>query len=165
MPNKEDWYVVYTCPNSERKIYNELRKRYITAYLPTREVVRQWSDRKKKVETPLFPNYVFVKVPKKNMWSVLMINGVVRFISFNGAPTVVKDAEMNAVKLLSDSFEIINENSCERGEKVRIKQGPLAGLAGRVVSNQGMMRLYIELESIQKTISVNVGVYQLEKLH
>lgn len=134
---QDNWYVVYTYPNSEKKIYNELNKRAITAFLPTKKVVRQWSDRKKKLEIPLFPNYIFVKLPPKQMWVVLMIDGVVRFISFDGAPVVVRDTEIDVVKkLISASSEVNNENFCIQGEKVQVKEGPLSGLVGRVVTQR-----------------------------
>ncbi len=163
---KKEWYVVYTYPNSEKKIYNELEKRRVTAFLPTRKVTRQWSDRKKKLEIPLFPNYVFVKVPPREMWMVLMVNGIVRFISFEGTPATVKDAEIEMVqKLLTECYEINDEDITLVGEKVKVKGGPLAGLTGSVIECKGRARLHVALETIGRAVSVNIDADLLERLN
>ncbi len=159
------WYVVYTCPNSEKKIYKELSRRKINAFLPIKTEVRQWWDRKKKLEVPLFPNYVFVNVSLKEIWTVLMVNGVVRLISFDGVPAVVKDAEIDMIKQLSSvTNKINNENGCIKGEKVQVKEGPLSGLMGKVKDMKGTTRLFVELETIHQVISVDIETAFLEKV-
>ncbi|MDN5217521.1 UpxY family transcription antiterminator [Fulvivirgaceae bacterium BMA12] len=165
MTRHNNWYVVYTYPNSEKKIYNELNKREITAYLPTKGVVRQWSDRKKKLEVPLFPNYVFVNIPPKDMWMVLMVNGVVKFVSFNGTPAVVRDSEIDLVKRLSSKANVVsNKNFYIRGEKVQVKEGVFSGLVGKVMNKKGMTRLYVELETAHLMFSIDIEAALLKKL-
>ena len=163
LARKDNWYVVYTYPNSEKKIYNELNKRNITAFLPTKKVVRQWSDRKKHIEIPLFPNYVFVKIPPKEMWMVLMIDSVVRFVTFDGRPAVVKDSEIDMViKLISGTNVVTNDNYCIKGQKVQVKEGPFTGIVGRVLSRKGTTRLYVEIETVNIKISVDIEAALLE---
>ncbi len=162
------WYAVYTCPNIEKKICNELAKRKIQAFLPTRMVMRQWSDRKKIIEVPLFPNYLFVNIHYKEMWLVLMLAGVVRFVSFGGIPVVVKDAEIDLIKRLISGAEVTDvkrgEGSFNGGERVQIKKGPLTGLVGTVANTAGITRLHVELETIQQVISINIDAALLEKV-
>ena len=81
--NQSDWIVIYTYPKFEQKIEKELIKIDIETFLPMHEVVRQWSDRKKKLTLPLFPNYLFVRTDSRNRWKVLAIKGVVKFLSNN----------------------------------------------------------------------------------
>jgi transcription antitermination factor NusG len=165
MTHQDYWYVVYTYPNCEKKIYNELIKRNIDAFLPTRQQTRQWSDRKKKIEVPLFPNYIFVKISSRCMWNVLMINGVARFVSFNEGPAAVKDAEIDVIKrITANCNEINNEDFCLKGEKVQVQHGPLQGLIGKVVDKKGLTKLYIELETVSQTISVEIDAAQLGKV-
>lgn len=154
---QKNWYVVYTCPNKEKKICHELGRRNITAFLPTMQVVRQWSDRKKSIEVPLFPNYLFVNIPPGERWVVLMVSGVVNFVVYNGIPAVVKDTEIDLVKkIILERTEISTGHCCITGEKVRVKHGPLAGLVGRVIGQKGMLRLYVELETIHQSISIDI---------
>ncbi len=160
-----NWYVVYTYPNTEKKVCNELNKREITAYLPTIEVTRQWSDRKKKLEVPLFPNYLFVKITSIKMWMVLAVKGVVKFVSFDNAPKVVQDSEISWVRKLIQGTGILGrEASPCKGDKVQVTQGPLSGLVGRVSSDKGLTRLFVELEALQQFVSVEINADLLQKI-
>ena len=165
MIKQDKWYVVYTYPNSEKKIYNELNKREITAFLPLRTEVRQWHDRKKIMEAPLFPNYVFVKVAPRDLWTALSVTGVVRYITFDGAPAVVRDSEVDLVKrMLASHATVHNEALHVNGEKVQVTQGPLAGLTGKVVHKKGLTKLYIELETVRQTLSVEIDAALLSRV-
>jgi transcription antitermination factor NusG len=93
----QPWRVVYTYPQQEKKIFNKLLALGMNAYLPLRKIVKQWSDRKKQLEVPLFPNYLFVKVPDIYRFRVLAIPGVTRFISFDGRLAAVSDKEMKMI--------------------------------------------------------------------
>lgn len=161
------WYAIYTCPNTEKKIYNELNRRAIRAILPTTKVMRQWSDRKKLIEVPLFPNYLFVNILYTEMWLVSMLRGVVRFVSSEGTPVVVKDSEINLIEKLASeesAADVVKSDSFNSGEKVQVKKGPFAGLVGTVASLAGITKLYVELETIHKVISINIDAGLLEKI-
>ena len=167
MSKQENWYVVYTYPNTEKRVTNELGKRNITAFLPTTQVLRQWSDRIKNIEVPLFPSYVFVRVQKKDMWAILLVAGVVKFISFDNSPTVIKDAEIETVKKVIAVNPRVDSESIGTpviGETVRVKRGPMVGLVGKVVDRQGKMKLYLEIESINKAIAVDINHVLLDKV-
>lgn len=161
-----NWYVVYTCPNSEKKVYGELVRRDIKAFLPTRSILRQWSDRTKKMEVPLFPNYLFVNVPCSSMWTVLMVNGVVKFVSFNGVPAIVQEKEIDMVKQITlGASEITTGNFRVEGERVRVKQGPLSGLVGKVLERKGITRFYVELETVNQNIAFDIDASLLAGIH
>lgn len=160
------WYVVYTNPNTEKRIYTELGRRAIKAFLPTKKVERQWKDRKKKLDVPLFPNYVFVNVAPDEMWTVLMVNGVVKFVSFNGSPAVVRDTEIELVKkVLAGASVVSGEEVALQGETVRVMQGPLSGLTGRVLNSKGVTRLCLELETVNQIISVDIDAALLARVN
>ena len=76
------WYPVYTNSRAEKKAYQELQRKGIEAYLPLKKEWRQWSDRKKIVEEPLFKSYIFVRISNKEHAEVLMTQGVSRFLYF-----------------------------------------------------------------------------------
>jgi len=163
------WLVLYTLPQKEKKVYLELIKREFEVFLPLHNVVRQWSDRKKTLSVPLFPNYIFVKTDQREMWSALKIQGALRYISFGGAPAVVGELEIELVKkLLYHNVAIKNEESFDfyqRGEKVKVKEGPFKGFEGEILERKSTTRLYLQLLTINRIVSIDVALNCLEKIN
>lgn len=93
-----NWYVVYTKPKWEKKVAEQLSAVGIECYCPLIMQVRQWSDRKKKVEVPLFNSYVFVQLPESKRNSVFHSPGAVRYLYWLGKPAIVRDEEINVIK-------------------------------------------------------------------
>src|SRR6478672_10641632 len=94
------WYIIYTFPNLEKRIHAELIRKSIKAYLPLQKVIRKWSDRKKELKIPMFPNYIFINATEKDRGKILNISGILKFISFGGKPAVMSDDEiLNIMKL------------------------------------------------------------------
>ena len=111
METKEKWYAVYTKPRWEKKVYKLATDKGIEAYCPLNKVHRQWSDRVKVVEEPLFKSYVFVHVPADALTRVRMVEGVLNFVYWNGKPAVVRDNEILDIKrFLSDFHDICVES-------------------------------------------------------
>ena len=78
--DKKYWYVVYTKPRWEKKVYSLLEEEGIEAYCPLNKVHKQWSDRMKWVEEPLFKSYVFVRLAEEEMSQVRMVSGVINYV-------------------------------------------------------------------------------------
>ncbi len=120
-----NWYVLYTKPKWEKKVTEKLQQIGITAYCPVISKVQQWSDRKKKVEMPLFSSYVFVQVEERDRNAVFAVSGVIRYLFWLGKPAIVKDQEIVAIQQwLSepDSFEV-EVRTWQAGDKVVLEQG------------------------------------------
>jgi len=159
------WYVVYTYPKMEKKIFSNLVKQSINAFLPFQRVVRQWSDRKKKLEIPLFPNYVFVQVPEKERFKVFNVPGITRFVSFDGKPAVVSDHEINPIKqIVNNDIQFEHEVSFSSGDRVKVVHGPLAGLEGVLLEKKGGSRFGLHFTSISQSISVDIQYNLLERV-
>lgn len=108
--SKQKWYVVYTKPRWEKKVYGLLVNKGLDAYCPLNRTKKKWSDRIKWVEEPLFKSYVFVKVREEEQMQVRMVNGVVNFVYWLGKPAVVKEAEISIIKkFLNDYVEVVAE--------------------------------------------------------
>ena len=152
------WYAVYTYPNAEKKVQGKVKDMGVESFLPLRTVVRQWSDRKKKIEVPLFPGYVFVKTSLAHRFGLLTIKELVRFISFENQPMPIPDREIETVrKVVSRNVEVAQEPfHGQVGEKVQIKEGQFAGAVGVLVNRKGKNRLIIQLEALQQAISIEV---------
>lgn len=102
MAEERVWRVFYTFPRAEKKYEQRLSDSGIETYLPKHTVVRQWSDRKKKVVEPLFRNYIFARVDERDRLRALRTDGIVRCVSFQGQPAVVRDEEIEQIRLALD---------------------------------------------------------------
>lgn len=123
-----NWYVLYTKPKWEKKVAEQLKKNGIECYCPLIVQVRQWSDRKKKVEVPLFNSYVFVQLSESDRNLVFQSVGVVRYLFWLGKPAIVRDEEIKIIKKGledSDSCEI-SVDPFQVGDKIKLDSGPFS---------------------------------------
>lgn len=120
-----NWYVVYTKPKWEKKVADQLNKIGIRCYCPLIIQMRQWSDRKKKVEVPLFNSYVFVQLEDLDRNLVFQIPGVIRYLFWLGKPAVVRDGEIKAIKnsLESPTIDEISVTPFKIGDKIKLDSG------------------------------------------
>jgi transcription elongation factor/antiterminator RfaH len=160
-----NWYVLYTMPNFERKVTCQLENQSIHAYLPVIKVEKAWSDRMKVVERPLFPNYVFVRTERSNLWQALAEKGVIRVLSNGKDPSAINDSVIDTIKkVTTNAYDVRNESTFAQGDLVTINNGPLKGISGRIVDLKGMMRLLITLRVLNQVISISVMSNQLTKI-
>ncbi|MBF4507189.1 UpxY family transcription antiterminator [Flavobacterium sp. JLP] len=119
------WYVVYTKPKWEKKVAEKLTQNGIECYCPLITQVKQWSDRKKKIEVPLFNSYVFVQLPDSERNSVFTVPGVVRYLFWLGKPAIVRDEEINVIKtsLKSSNISDISVRSIQVGDRIKLDSG------------------------------------------
>ncbi|HJS00175.1 MAG TPA: UpxY family transcription antiterminator [Flavobacterium sp.] len=121
-----NWYVVYTKPKWEKKVAEQLSKNEIECYCPLIVQERQWSDRKKKVEVPLFNSYIFVRLAEADRNLVFQSSGVVRYLFWLGKPAIVKDEEIDTIKKwlsIPDKYEI-SVSALQVGDKIVLESGP-----------------------------------------
>jgi len=159
------WYAFYTRPRHEKKVESQLREKHITCYLPMRKVLRQWSDRKKWVEEPLFRGYIFVHGDETLRYRAVQTRGVVRAVMFRGKLAVVRDEEIEMIQRILRDFE--DAEAVPRihvGDEVEVKAGPLIGLRGRLEFFQSNHRLVIDVPSIQQAIRVTVNIQDVTKV-
>ena len=152
------WYAIYVRSRSEKKAYKSLIDLGTEVYLPLIVTIKQWSDRKKKVEEPLFKSYVFVHTDLRNYYDILNCDNVVKFITFEGQPVPIPDNQILAVKSYINENDIteISEGDFHEGELVRVKSGELKGLVGRLTSIRGKTRLIVLIEVVNKYIPINI---------
>ncbi|MET3028200.1 UpxY family transcription antiterminator [Flavobacterium sp. UW10123] len=120
-----NWYVVYTKPKWEKKVADKLNQLGIECYCPLITQVKQWSDRKKKVETPLFNSYVFVQLTDSDRNFVFQVAGVVRYLFWLGKPAIVKDQEIEIIKksLKTANISDISVSAIQVGDKIKLESG------------------------------------------
>ena len=123
-----NWYVVYTKPKWERKVAEQLGKIGIECYCPLITVVRQWSDRKKKIEVPLFNSYVFVQLAELDRNLVFQSTGAVRYLFWLGKPAIVKEEEIDVIKKwlhTPDSYDV-SLTAIQVGDSIELESGPFS---------------------------------------
>ncbi|MNJ97636.1 Transcription antitermination protein RfaH [compost metagenome] len=160
------WYPVYTNSRAEKRAYQELQKKHIECYLPLRKELKQWSDRKKIVEEPLFKSYLFVKISSREYSEVLMTQGINRFLYFSGQVAVMPDKQMEDLKLLLASGEDLDliDYEIQPGEKVLVNAGPFKGMIAELVSIKNKKSLVLKLENLGYAIHVNTSTAYIEPL-
>jgi transcription antitermination factor NusG len=157
--NKETkyWYAVYTRPRWEKKVDGVLLRKNVESWCPLQKIERQWSDRKKVIEEPLFKSYVFVNITAAEKNDVLQTEGVLNFVYYMGRPAVIRNQEISVIKsflqekdvvILTRSWESLDEN-----EKVKITQGVFMDNTGTVVRS-GKKKVYVRLESLGQVMTV-----------
>ncbi len=161
---EKKWYVVYTLTRHEKSISRMLNHAKVEFFLPKHTVVRQWSDRKKKVTVPMFPNYLFVRITNQEFWKVMAVNGVVRFITLSQQPIPIADSIIdNIKKILGGNIEI-GGPKMEKGELVRIAQGPFVGAQGHFIRLGKKNLLVVEVELIRRTVMLEIDPAHIERL-
>jgi len=162
MPNKEKtekvWYALYVKSRTEKKVAAELEGNDIEFYLPLEKRLKQWSDRKKWVEEPLFRSYIFVHITQKEYYKVLQTRGVVKYIRFEGKAVPVPQQQIDAVKIyLTEMDPVLNENQeWEEGKEVEVMSGKLTGLKGKLIKINGKNRVKVEIEVVGSAIILNI---------
>ncbi len=171
MTNKKDikeWFAVYVKSRSEKKVSKQLDDIGIESFLPLITRIKQWSDRKKKVEEPLFRSYIFVHISLSDYYNVLNVANVVKFVSFEKKPVAVPENQIIAIKKYicdTDLHEIECEDlDLKEGELVRIKTGQMKDLIGRFIEIKGKHRVVINIEAVGQSLPINISRSNIEKI-
>lgn len=159
-----NWYAIYVRSRHEFVADSELRRKGIKTYLPSVKRLSQWRDRKKLIEFPLFPGYLFVQMGNSDYLAVLRAKGVVSLIcSRAGIPIPVPDEEIDSLKLLIESgTEIDLYPQFDEGTRVLIRRGALRGASGVVVSREGQFIFAVNIHILGRSVGVKIYADDLE---
>jgi transcription antitermination factor NusG len=156
---KEAWFALQVTPRHESKVATYLEYKGLTCFVPTKRVKRQWSDRTKIMDWPLFPTYVFCRFSLVKTWVVRSIPGVSRIVGLGHAPSPIPDWEIESLrKVIESGADILHTCYFRSGEKVRIIDGPLAGVTGVVTRMANLNWLVISVDLIGKSVMTHVPV-------
>jgi transcription antitermination factor NusG len=161
----EHWYALQTRVHRERVVEQRLQERGVPTFLPTITEVRSWSDRKKKIEFPLFASYLFVKLSptKVDRLRVLCVDGVFQFVGTRGEATPIPEEQIEAVRVLvNGELKWSSHPFLTIGQRVRIRSGALQGIEGILVSRSGESTLVISVDAIQRSMAVRIDGYDVE---
>ena len=151
---EKKWFVVYTKPQQELKVADQLSAMGITNYCPTITLVKQYSDRKKKVIKPLLSSYVMVELEENQREKVFACCGIVRYLFFLGKPAVVPAYEIDLMQdHLNGVYNDIKVTTLRVGDSHTITQGPFSGVSGKVVQSDNI-KVKLELASLGMSITL-----------
>jgi transcription antitermination factor NusG len=157
------WYAVYTSANHEKRVAEQLGVREVEHFLPLYASVRRWKDRRVELRLPLFPGYVFVRLPLRDRLRVLEVPGVARLVGFGGMPIALPEDEILSLRSgLARGIQAEPHPFLRVGRRVRVKSGPLAGLEGVLLKRKKRARLVVSVELIQRSVAVEVEEADLE---
>lgn len=161
------WYALRVRSRHEKMVAALLEQKGIEISLPLLQVTRQWSDRKKLIQVPLFRGYVFTRIPLQlKRYEVLQTPGAVAFSGIGGKIQAIPDEQMYWLdQVLHAGEEIKLERDFPAGQRVRVTQGPWRGIEGIVQDTRAKTRLVIWLDALMQGMSVNMDATLLEPLN
>jgi len=164
-PSGSRWFAVWTRSRQEKVAASVLQTFGVPHFLPLKSELRQWSDRKRVVDIPLFSGYLFVRINllKDNKIRILKTPGVVGFVGNHTGPLPIPDQQIDDIRaVLSQGVEFTVLPFLEEGERVRVVRGVLAGVEGRLIRANTASRLAISIEMIHKSLVVSVSRQDVE---
>jgi transcription antitermination factor NusG len=161
------WYACHTRARSEKRVAALLLERDVAAFLPTVALVRKWADRRRIVAFPLFPGYVFARFELTHLHSVLSVPGLATVVRLGGRPAPIRDAEIENLRRVAAALSLTGTRPepqpFQRGNVVRVADGPFRGVRGVVIELRGRRRLLVGLRAVGLAISIDVDVVMLER--
>ena len=168
MSLEKKWLVFYTKSRSEKKAMEQLERFGFEGYLPLQNVVKQWSDRKKKVQIPLFNSYIFVRDHESQIGKILQTIPTISWnIRHNGKPAVLRDQEMDTIRRFLETgltLETQPIDNLNTGDKVEVMDGPLRGSVGILTGDFNEQKFSIVIETIDQMLTANLPKHILKKL-
>lgn len=151
------WYVLQTRPRNEKKVSKQLEQKGIEYFLPVVEKIRYWSDRKKKIQIPLFSGYIFVHATDaERIEAISNTSGAIKYIYFEKRPAVVSEIEIQIIRIAASEPEkvSIEEKKLKKGDIVVVTHGLFKGMRGYINEFRGNYKLTVNLEEIDYAFSI-----------
>ena len=161
----EMWYAVHTRSRFEKKVASEIAAKNIEQYLPLYRELHAWKDRRKEVDLPLFPGYVFVRMldTMENRLAVLRTAGAVRVLGTGDSLDPIPDHEVEGIqRLLRSSLPFCVHPFLREGSRVRVRRGPLEGVEGFLTRVKTQNRLVLTVDMLARSVATEVGLSDVE---
>ena len=163
--NDQLWFALRVRSRSEKMAAADLEAKGFRACAATAPQSRQWADRVRTVEMPMFPGYIFCRFSRSARWQILRGAGVAGIVGVGGVDFPLTDEEMNSVFTLARSgVEVVQAPYLSVGTKVRVRMGPLAGVVGLLQRIKNELRLVLSVEFLQRAVAVEVDADLVEPI-
>lgn len=156
-PERFSWFALQVRTRHETGVASFLQGKGYEFFLPLIECRRRWSDRVKKVESPLFPGYVFCRFDPQDRLPILKTPGVIQIVGYNRTPTAIEECEISAIQaLVASGLPSQPWPFLTTGDRVRIEVGPLRGYEGLLVAFKGNHRLVLSISLLHRSVAVEI---------
>jgi transcription antitermination factor NusG len=151
------WYAGYTASRHEKRIAEHFAQRGVEHFLPLYETIHRWNNGRHRVQLPLFPGYIFVRIALRDRMRVIEVPGFVRLVGFNSLPCPLPEADINKMKealskgVLAEPYPYLTV-----GTRVEIRNGPMQGMTGILLRRQNRCRVVISVDLIMRSMAVEV---------
>ena len=163
--DEANWFAVYTSSRHEKRVAKVLLERDIESFLPLYEKEHLWAKRSSvRLQLPLFPNYVFVRMALRQRIAVLSVAGVLGVVGRGHIPSPLPDAEIESLRAGIARHKPEPHPYLISGERVRIAAGPMAGMEGILLRRKNDLRLVLTLNLIQRSVAVEIGAQDVEPI-
>jgi transcription antitermination factor NusG len=151
------WYALQVRSRKEGYVASQILGQGFECFLPTYKSIRQWSDRKKEIEQPLFPGYLFCRFDFQTRRPLITIPGVLQILGNGRVGIPVANEEIHALRLaVSSGMPKQPWPYLEVGQRVRVNYGTLAGLEGILVNVKGNHRVVLSVTLLQRSVAMEV---------
>ena len=156
------WLVIYTKPRQEKKLAERLQQAGYSVYCPTQRIKKQWSDRWKWVEQPLFTSHIFIQIEPERRDAVYFVPGFVRFLFWLKKPAQVRPQEIEILKKWLNDYtpESLEVQGWSSGQKVTVQSGPFQGQLATLTEQRGQ-HAYLYLEEVQLRVRLDLSRNEL----
>lgn len=159
------WYAIQTLPRHEKKVNAELGQKGIHSLLPLISEDHKWSDRNVAVDMPLFPGYVFVRIPQEQALRVAVLRtaGVRGFVGMRGLGDPIPDSQIDGIRAVLETgiiFDLCSFPSV--GQRVRVRGGSFEGIEGILTAINGDQSLVLSVDLIQRSLAIRVTGFRIE---
>lgn len=159
------WHALYTRHHHEKSIARMLTAKGFNVFLPLYAAPRRWKDRTTIVTLPLFSCYVFIQGGMRRHLNIVTTPGIHGFVCSAGLPAVIAPREINSIRQAVERCVKIEPHPfIHRGDRVRVRSGPLAGIEGILVRKKNFSRLVLTVELLGKSAAVEVDVSTVERI-
>jgi len=156
-PSEMLWYAGYTASRHEKRVAEHFVQRGVEHFLPLYETIHRWNNGRHRVQLPLFPGYIFVRIALRDRMRVIEVPGFARLVGFNSLPCPLPEADINKMKdalnngVLAEPYPYLTV-----GTRVEIRNGPMQGMTGILLRRQNKCRVVISVDLIMRSMAVEV---------
>jgi len=161
------WYLIYTRPRHERKVSESLSEDGIDNFLPTIKQLRNWSDRKKYIDSPLFPSYIFVRLRNvAEYYNSLKAEGALYYVKFGSSISRVSESVIDGIRMLLDTGAPVEVSSqCfQPSQQLIISDGPFTGMSCEVVEFKGKEKILVRVNLLRQNLLATLPVRYMKTL-
>jgi len=165
MPEESNWYAIHTTPRHEKWIAGQLQEKRVFTFLPLLQQIHRWSDRRSKVEVPMFSCYAFVRIvhTAEERLKVLRTPGVLGFVGSQREGTPIPREQIeNLQKALREKIPCAVHPFIRVGQRVRVRGGSLDGMEGILLRQGKDESLIVSVELLQRSVAIRVNGYDIE---